>query len=274
MDARVAEAFAPSAPAPARWLPPPFCRISWTSEASRSLWEPRLRAARDAIEDLAVLRSAGDGLPRIALVRPASVPRLTKLAERSRVALATGAAVPPGAHDVAAGRAGRVALLIGGAAPPAPSPWEDDVAEDPVWRLARETPGLRPFDDGRGLIVGGDWASNILLAPVGLAAIPLWPQSFNCADAEAEGEALLASAADHKLAEPIGHLREALSWPISWTALHGAAEVKTPVFRFIRNTPPTGARLSIRRLGAGMPETAAKGIGFPFTGKAGTGDAT
>jgi hypothetical protein len=156
--------------------------------------------------------------------------------------------------------------------PPGPSRWEDDVDEDPIWRLALATGGARPFDEGRGLTVAGDWASNPLLAPLGLTAMFCWPQSFACAEAEAEGEALLASAAAYRLSEPIGHLREALAWPVSWTALHGAAEVKTPVFRFIRDTPPTAHRLSVRRLGAGMPETAARGLGFPFTGRAGTGD--
>lgn len=277
------ETLAAAGPAPAqaqaRWRPPPFCRTSWTSEASRALWEPRLGAARTAAEDLAVLRCADDGGCRVAFVRPASLDRLCALATQRRVSLANLGALPPGDHHVAAGRQGRLPLVIDGraeraAAPITLSPCEDRADLDPVWRLALATPGAEPFDDGSGLTVAGDWASNPLLAPVGLAAMPPWPHGFDDAAAEAEGEALLASAHAHGRLEAIGYLREALSWPVSWTALHGVAEVKTPVFRFIRNTPPTAQKLTIRRRGAAMPETAARGLGFPFTGRAGTGNRT
>lgn len=276
MTALAAVRPAPAEPSPVRWRPPPFCRTSWTSEASRALWEPRLRAARDAVEDLAVLRCADDGRCRIAFVRPASRDRLCALAVDRRLAMAGRSELPLAHYHVAAGRHGRLALIIGDAAgrkraPVALSSCEDSLDEDPVWRLASVTPGVEPFDEGRGLRVAGSWASNPLLAPVGLAVMPLWPESFACPEWEAEGEALLASADAHGRAEAIGYLREALSWPVSWSALHGVAEVKTPVFRFIRDTSPTAHRLSIRRLGAGMPEAAARGLGFPFAGRAGTG---
>jgi hypothetical protein len=268
----LAEAAAPIATG-APWRPPPFCRVSWTSERSRSLWEPRLEAARDAVEDLAVLRAARDGSARLAFVRPASLRRLNILAKLSRVAITAAPSVLPRPHDVAAGRAGRAALLIGAESWTPPEEVDpDDEAEDPIWRLARQIPEAETFDDGRGLIVAGHWAANPMLAAIGLAASPPSCWSFAPGGAEAEGEALLADAAEHGRAEAIADLREALSWPISWTALHGAAEVKTPLFRFIRNSPPTGRRLSVRRLGAAMPEGAARGLGFPFTNRAGAGE--
>jgi hypothetical protein len=241
------------------------------------LWEPRLRAARDALEDLAILRCADDGQSRIAFVRPASRDRLCALAVQCRLSMTGQSDLPPGHYHVAAGRQGRLALFIGDPAgrkkmPIALSCCEDRVDEDPVWRLAALTPGVRAADEGRGLTVTGGWASNPLLAPVGLAMMSLWPQSFACPAWEAEGEALLASAHAHGRAQAIGHLQDALSWPASWSALHGVAEVKTPVFRFIRDTAPTAQRLILHRLGAGMPEAAARGLGFPFSGRAGSGD--
>jgi len=264
-----AAAAMPPAVRPAPWRPPPFCRTSWASEAARALWEPRLIMARDAIEDLAVLRCAGDGRLRFAFVRPASLERLCALARHCRTSLAGLDAPPAGVHDVAAGRAGRIMLALGDGArrdspPPAAAACEDCSDRDPVWRLALATPGAESFGEGRGLTVAGAWAVNPLLVPVGLAATLPWPRSFACAEAEAEGEALLACAAAHGRDEAIGYLRQILSWPVAWTALHGVAEVKTPVFRFIRSTPATAQRLTVHRLGAALPEGASRGLGFPF----------
>jgi len=260
-----------AAPDPPRWQPPPFCRTSWSSAAARTLWEPRLDAARAALEDLAVLRSAMDGRSRVAIVRPASLERLRALAATHGVGFASLGVAPAAADAVAAGRYGRLLLALGeGAAAPPPDAAACRFAadEDPIWRLALDTAAAEPFDAGRGLIVAGDWAANPLLAPVGLAAVPSWPGGFDCAASAAEGAMLLDAAAQHGLAAPIGDLREALSWPISWSALHGVAEVKTPVFRFIRNTPPTRHPLTVRRRGAAFPEEAARGLGFPFLDRA------
>jgi hypothetical protein len=256
------------------WQSPPFCRVSWTSDASRQLWEPRLFAARDAIEELSVLRSAEDKSRRILFVRPVSVPRMTELARTLGLSMRKTTA-EPGPHDVAAGRAGRIALSIGSEAAPASEPAGEfmDPDEDPVWRLARGTPAARAFDEGRGLVATGNWASNPLLAAVGLAAVPFWPQSFACPRAEGEGEALLQFAAAHGRDEAIDHLRQALCWPASWTSLHGAAEIKTPVFRFIRNAPFSGRRLSVRHPGTEVPEGAARGLGFPFGETSANGEA-
>jgi hypothetical protein len=59
-------------------------------------------------------------------------------------------------------------------------------------------------------------------------------------------------------------LQQILSWPMSWSALHGIAEVKTPVLRYVRDTVATGDRLTVQWLGTVMPQTAARGLTFPF----------
>lgn len=41
----------PPVPPPINRLPP-FCRVSWTSQAARDLWEPRFKAVRLALRDL------------------------------------------------------------------------------------------------------------------------------------------------------------------------------------------------------------------------------
>jgi hypothetical protein len=239
------------------WTAPAFCRSSWASETARALWEPRFRAARTACEDLAVLQVADGARGTVAVIRPASLARMTALAAERGVALHSLDAAPATAHAVAAGRLGRLLVAIGGGEAPAADPIEDCDDMDPVWRLA----GAAGADE---VAVEGGWAANPLLAPVGLLVQPLWPSSFDCPDAAACGTALVAAAARHDRAEAIGWLHEALSWPVAWSALHGIAETKTPVFRFIRNTPPTPGKLSVRREGGAMPEASARGLGFPF----------
>lgn len=242
----------------AAWTPPAFCRSSWASESARALWEPRFRAARTACEDLAVLQVAEGAGGRVAVIRPASLARVTRLAADHGVALRSLDAAPATAHAVAAGRLGRLLVAIGDTALPIPDPIEDRAEVDPVWRLAGAAAGAATVS------VAGDWAANPLLAPVGLVVQPLWPGGFDCPDAAARGAALVAAAGRHGREEAIGWLRAALSWPVAWSALHGIAEVKTPVFRFIRTTPPTPGVLAVLREGAAMPEGAARGLGFPF----------
>jgi hypothetical protein len=239
------------------------------------MWEARLRAASDALEDLAVLRSARDGQRRVVHARPSSRDRLCALAVRCRVSMS--AMAPPRGrahHLVAAGRQGRLALVIndGGGRAPADisrTGCQRRAQDDPIWSLASATSGARSGEDGRTLTLSGSWASNPLLAPLGLVVANPWPRSFDCPAWAAEGEALLASAEVHGRSGQIADLRDALSWPVSWSALHGIAEIKTPLFRFIRNTSPTAHRLSVLRLGAGTPEGSARGLGFPFPAKGG-----
>ncbi|MDB5703177.1 MAG: putative methyltransferase [Sphingomonas bacterium] len=241
----------------ASWTAPAFCRSSWASETARALWEPRFRAARTACEDLAVLQVADGARGTVAVIRPASLARVTALAAERGVALRSLDAAPATAHAVAAGRLGRLLVAIGDVDPPLADPIENRDDLDPVWRLAGAV-------SGDEVAVAGDWAVNPLLAPVGLVVQPLWPRGFDCPDAVARGAALVAAAARHDRAEAIGWLHEALSWPVAWSALHGIAEIKTPVFRFIRNAPPTPGKLSVRREGDTMPEGSARGLGFPF----------
>ncbi len=60
-------------------------------------------------------------------------------------------------------------------------------------------------------------------------------------------------------------LRHILAWPMSWSSLHGVAEVKTPVLRYVRDTPYSATTLSVRWPGEATPALAAQGLGFPFS---------
>ena len=59
-------------------------------------------------------------------------------------------------------------------------------------------------------------------------------------------------------------LEEILSWPASWSALHGIAEVKTPVLKASTRTDATAHEFIVRRHGPRLPAEAVAGLGFPF----------
>jgi len=253
---------------------PPFCRTAWVSDAARQLWEPRFKQVRTALEDLAVLGAAGRDRGGKIAVRPDSRDRLRKLAAKHGIAFAVLDA-PPAEPSTALATAGRLWIQLG---PPGDglqqarscsaecSPSRDVLphdACDPVWAWARRAPG-EVLEAGGGLAVSGSWAANPLLRTIGLAATPSWPCCSACRTAAAEAAALAEAAQTHRRGEALDWLQQILSWPMSWSALHGIAEVKTPVLRYVRDTVATGDRLTVQWLGTVMPQTAARGLTFPF----------
>ena len=59
-------------------------------------------------------------------------------------------------------------------------------------------------------------------------------------------------------------IEEILNWPASWSALHGIAQVKTPVLKVSTRTDATAHEFVVRRPGRRMPDEAAAGLVFPF----------
>ena len=68
-------------------------------------------------------------------------------------------------------------------------------------------------------------------------------------------------------------IEEILSWPASWSALHGIAEVKTPVLKVSTRTDATAHEFVVRRHGRGMPAEAAPAWSFRSTARAARRDA-
>jgi SAM-dependent methyltransferase len=57
---------------------------------------------------------------------------------------------------------------------------------------------------------------------------------------------------------------EILSWPVEWTALHGIAEIKTPLMRVSTQTDATPDKYVVQRLSQAYPQEGALGAAFPF----------
>jgi hypothetical protein len=55
-----------------------------------------------------------------------------------------------------------------------------------------------------------------------------------------------------------------LDWPVEWTAMHGVAEIKTPVLKVSTRTDATSCKYTVRYRGTTTPPEAARGLRFPF----------
>ena len=59
-------------------------------------------------------------------------------------------------------------------------------------------------------------------------------------------------------------LQELSHWPVEWSAAHGIAELRTPVFKLAYNTWATSQAYWIQVKGEAVPEFAARGLVFPY----------
>jgi hypothetical protein len=106
--------------------------------------------------------------------------------------------------------------------------------------------------------------TNVLLRWLHVVSIPHLPCTPNCvasADQAARWE---------QLGEELGFsderqwTRDILSFPMEWSALHGIAEVKLPVLKFITRTDATATRFVVQWKGTVVPDEAQRGVRFPF----------
>jgi hypothetical protein len=133
---------------------------------------------------------------------------------------------------------------------------------DTMWAMSEGEPHIDGREFGRS--VNGPIASNILLQSLGIRAVPHAPCSFNCRETALVAEKL------HGVASTIGFLEEyrflysILSWPAEWSALHGIAEIRTPILKLCTPTDATAGEYVVRWNGTGLPAEAAKGLSFPY----------
>jgi hypothetical protein len=133
---------------------------------------------------------------------------------------------------------------------------------DTTWAMSEREPSMD--DRACGRVVKGPVTSNILLQSLGIRAVPHAPCSFGCHETAGLAEDLARVAVTAGYEEEYRWLLSILSWPAEWSALHGIAEIRTPVLRLCIPTDATAGEYVVRWNGSSLPEEAAKGIGFPY----------
>ena len=278
---------------------PDFTRIAWVSDAARSAWEPRFEAIGTAWAEIEWRSVAAEVRPCAVLVVPADklVECAGPWAEHGLCALpvelqglsnysysstpAKAVFGGPFAYRVAIGTPESVALfkrawdasdsraigrLLG--FPDCCSDffervWVGEGSVDTTWPMAAETPGAVVAAE-RELEIDGPPEANILWRWMGLRTVPHLPCSARCEPTAELGRALLEVGEAAGFGEEMELLREVLRWPVEWSALHGIAEVKTPLLKVSTRTDATPFKYVVRRPGSGYPDEGARGLRFPY----------
>ena len=140
--------------------------------------------------------------------------------------------------------------------------WVKHALEDSTWPMAAG--GVA--SEERSLIeVSGPPEANILWRWLGIRAVPHLPCSFCCNETVEFGKKMIDVGRQEGYAQEMDWLLEILSWPVEWSALHGIAEIKTPVLKISTLTDATPVKYVVRRDGGSYPSEGASGLHFPYT---------
>lgn len=277
------------------WHPHDWSRLSWASDAARVVWEPRFREVREmwgelewrsvaaGIRPCAVVLVPGTGLEALETAtaevgldaRPietftARAPEQTL--HRWQVGNAvTLVQVAVGSTDdldrlVSALEErdnATVAELIGTPACCTSfhhDQWVNRKVSDITWPSAAR--GSEPSD--RTIDVHAGPSGNLLWRSLGLRPVFHLPCSDTCEETRRQAERVKELAGDLGFAVEQAWLEEILSWPVSWSALHGIAEILTPIGKISTNTDPTLDEHLIRRHGSVLPVEMVAGLRFPY----------
>jgi hypothetical protein len=278
---------------------PDFTRISWVSDKARATWEPRIQRIGNAwseIEWRSVLSGsrpcaltsvsadrliartgewAAGGLSTMPVAMSGTTPGYasTSVAPRAgepfeyRVAVGGLADVAALKKAIDAGDDGAMGRLLGFPACCIAffrRVWVNDACVDTTWAMAANSGS--PSEDGRLIEVDSStpFQANILWRWMGVRAVPHLPCSFSCSHTVDFAKRLMGLGRDLGFATEMEWMEEILNWPASWSALHGIAQVKTPVLKVSTRTDATAHEFVVRRPGRRMPEEAAAGLVFPF----------
>ena len=276
-----------------------FTRWVWTGDSARAVWEPRIARIGAAWRELEIL-SVAAGMRRCALqnVSPEDLPEfaariagahgLTVLPlHREAASAATysagGRPADPGqpfVYRVAIGRTAEAAAFARawagndtagiGALLGFPGCCIDFFAEtwdrqrflDTTWPMAAasapEVAGVRT------LRISGPPEANILLRWLGVRAVPHLPCRSDCAATAELGRRFLALGREAGYETEMDWMVEMLSWPLRWSALHGIAEIRTPVLKIVATTDATPHVYEVHRQSESYPMEGAAGLHFPY----------
>lgn len=282
---------------------PEFTRYAWVSDRAREVWGPRITRIQAAWSEIE-WRSVAAGVRSCAhrIVEPAAIEALAARMAEAGLAVArfgeVGLTASPYTSASAPAVPGQpVAVRIAIGTPQANAAfcaaweandqarigeslgypaccqrffqrvWVEDRCMDTTWAMAAPAGGAtQPGSQAelRTRSVEGPKEANILLRWLGVRAVPHLPCSFDCADTTDLARKLITVGRDAGFGEEMDWLLEMLSWPIEWSALHGIAEIRTPVIKISAATDATAERYEVRRAGESYPIEGARGLQFPY----------
>jgi 2-polyprenyl-3-methyl-5-hydroxy-6-metoxy-1,4-benzoquinol methylase len=140
--------------------------------------------------------------------------------------------------------------------------WVDEGKVDTTWPMALDS--VSSTDGERCLEVNGPPEANILWRWMGVRAVPHLPCRFDCQATVELGQKLIEVGRTNGYGQEMDWLLEILSWPVEWSALHGIAEIRTPILKVSACTDATPLKYVVQRPGQAYPTEGAQGLGFPY----------
>lgn len=274
---------------------PEFTRVSWVSDQARQVWESRLERIKQ-IGSILEWRSVAAGIRQcnllgvfpedlvelseewmsqglwglpLEILRVPNIPYANRLSSEGRpifryvvgkpeLLLQFKQAYLAGDHD-------RIGSFLGFpkcCREAFQKTWVEQKYLDTTWPMAID--GSPHPSNLRDLTVTGIPEANLLWKWIGIRAVPHLPCSFSCQETQKLGQQLIALGHELGYAQEMDWLMEILSWSVEWSALHGIAEIKTPILKISTCTDATATQYVVRREGSRSPQEAAQGLHFPF----------
>jgi hypothetical protein len=254
---------------------PRFCRYLWVGAEAREHWEPRFSSLAARLEVIEFVRLAAHGGAQVRDPAPGELSDLR--ARASEHGLATLRL--PCRADIAPQLDNPTLIASEAVAEGLARAWHGGDAES--WLDGLGLPACcacaylqrhveQGFRDGAFITlfdapdsIEAPPALNRMLARIGLAALDHDPCGPRCPASLALVEQRLDYARERD-AEAVDALLEILAWPVEWSALHGAVELRTPVVKLCWDSDPTASLVVRRRVGASWPLHSAVGQRFPY----------
>jgi hypothetical protein len=142
--------------------------------------------------------------------------------------------------------------------------WKSEKLRDTTWRMASLS---APDASTHSIDICNVSYANILWRWLGVRAVPHLPCSFACKASHNLGEELVQLGRTIGYANAMSWLADILSWPVEWSALHGIAEIRTPILKVCTMTDATANKLTVRYIGQAYPSEGAVGRVFPYRDK-------
>lgn len=105
---------------------------------------------------------------------------------------------------------------------------------------------------------------SVHLRWIGVRPVFHLPCAIDCEMSARIAEKLARLAQSYRFVDEARWLSELMSMPMEWSALHGIAEIKTPLFKIVTNTDATAEKHVVRIEGTEYPAQGASGVVFPF----------
>ncbi len=136
--------------------------------------------------------------------------------------------------------------------------WATEGRVDTTWAMTGDPASgeadVRSVDPHNQIL--GRWA--------GYRAVPHLPCSWDCEPTREFGRTMLELGDRLGYETEMAWLREALSWPYEWSALHGIAEIRSPILRITTRTDATTDALTVRVHSDRYPAEGARGTRHPY----------